>query len=330
MSEPSTGRVPEIAYEAPAAPVDRASLLERRLAPILTELEQVRGEARAQIFSRLVLFLPLGVAGGFLFAFFDQKGEATNVGSMLFHMGMGAVFGWFLATGPISSRYRMNYKNRVLPVLAADFGDFTYREAQYPDFERLRREGILPNHSRVACEDEIVGRLRGHAVSIVEAKLSIRSGKRTREVFRGLIATIELPRSVNGTIAIVPDGGSIGNFADSFMRRGSERIALEDPRFEAVYEVYGSDQVGARALLTPAFMERFLAIKDKPGFQRPLAFVEANRMVFVMPRPGQLFQPPSWRDPARDGAALVQLERDIDTVLDVVDAALDVDRSTRA
>src|SRR5881398_3451621 len=43
-------------------------------------------------------------------------------------------------------------------------------------------------------------------------------------------------------------------------KMGLEKIALEDTIFGSEYEVYSDDQIKARRLLTPAFMERLIAM----------------------------------------------------------------------
>ena len=44
--------------------------------------------------------------------------------------------------------------------------------------------------------------------------------------------------------------------------KGLERVKLEDTKFEKIFEVFSSDQIEARYLLTTAFMERMLRLRD--------------------------------------------------------------------
>ena len=102
---------------------------------------------------------------------------------------------------------------------------------------------------------------------------------------------------------------------------------LEDPEFERHYEVYSNDQIEARALLTPAFMERFTALAATSGFSLPGALAEGNRLVVALPKSlgtGKLFEPRRYWKPA-GGEALVVLERDIRAVLSMADTVISLD-----
>jgi hypothetical protein len=195
---------------------------------------------------------------------------------------------------------------------------------------RLRDEKIFRDFDRIIAEDELVGIYRGLAVSIVELKLELGSGKSRRTVFNGLLAEVELPRQLQGDTAVLTDGGAFGNLRDWAARGGRERVRLEDPRFEAAYQVWATDQISARALLTPTFMERFLRIAELPGFGAPLALARDERLLLVLPSSGKnLFEPPSYRWPTAGRTALAELDRDIAAVLAVADAVIDLDYSAR-
>ena len=45
------------------------------------------------------------------------------------------------------------------------------------------------------------------------------------------------------------------------MPPGLRKVGLEDPHFEKIFEVFGDDQVEARAILTPVFMEELVALE---------------------------------------------------------------------
>jgi hypothetical protein len=106
-----------------------------------------------------------------------------------------------------------------------------------------------------------------------------------------------------------------------------ERVRLEDPVFEKVYEVYGTDQVAARALLNPAFMEKMLKLGERPDFERPLALCSGRLLQIAMPkRVGRdLFEPPSFQKPAASRDTLIQLQADIAAVIAAADAIIDLD-----
>ena len=240
---------------------------------------------------------------------------------------VGALAGEAWAAGKLEREYRRLYKDRVLPRLAARFGDLTYKQASLDDVHKLRAQRILPEFNTVQADDEIVGTHRGLPLTIVEARLQRRSGKDTHVVFDGLLIELALPRSLTGTTAVITDEGRFGNLKASWRAGTMQPVRLEDPHFEQRYEVYSSDQIEARALLTPAFMERFIALAARSGFSLPGAMAEGNRLMVALPKGigvGDLFEPPVYWKPA-GGQALLTLEEDIRAVLNMADTVIELD-----
>lgn len=311
-----------------AESIAEGDALQAQLSGLLAELETVRLETVRQINQRASWRVPLCAAGGLAFWIFGQfSDDPGDILDLAILMGMAGVGGYVWASLALSNQYSRLYKGKVLPKLAAAFGDITYRHAVMPDLALMRAERIFREFKDAKAEDELVGTHRGCPTSIVELKLEIGSGKSRRTVFDGLLVEIELPRDTHATTAVINDGGAFGNLRDRMLAAGRQRVALEDPVFERVYEVYGTDQVAARALLNPAFMEKLLQLADRPDFGRPLALCVGKRLVMAMPKRGgkDLFEAPSFRQPASSREALVQLRRDIAAVLAAADAVIDLD-----
>lgn len=316
----------------PAEPANMAQI-EASVAPVLAELEATRIDVARQVKTRAVSRVPLGVGAGLLFWIFTRFGkEPSGVYDLILFTGASGFAGYVWASNKLSERYRNLYKQRVLPLLAAQFGAISYRPAVVLDMGALHDERIFPDYDSVTAEDELFGTYRGLAVNIVELRLTEGSGDNRRTSFDGLLTRIELPRKLSGTTAIVADKGTVGNVRERIGMRGRERVHLEDPRFEAVYEVYGTDQIAARALLTPAFMERLLALAARSGYGRPLALAQDNRLLLALPKDGsgRLFEPPGYRQPAASRDVLIKLYDDIRAVLDAIDAVIDLDQGARA
>ena len=230
------------------------------------------------------------------------------------------------AASNLAEEYTRLYKSRVLPVLAARFGDLTYQPGSAHDVHKLQTYRILGDFDSVNADDEIAGTHRGLSIRIVELRLDSGSGDDRRNVFDGLLIDLVLPRSLTGTTVVVADAGVVGNLQARWRSDRLQRVRLEDPRFAARYEVYGSDQIEARALLTPAFMERFTALAALSGFALPGAWAEGNRLVVALPKLKSidLFEPPVYWKPT-GGRVLLALSQDIEAVLGMADAVIDLD-----
>ncbi len=93
-----------------------------------------------------------------------------------------------------------------------------------------------------------------------ETHLELNRSKDTSiTAFEGIIITLSMNKEFNGKTILKKDFGTMGNWTKK-KNIDLERVRLEDPRFERFFEVYSSDQIEARYLLTPAFMDRLLQL----------------------------------------------------------------------
>lgn len=306
---------------------DESGELNTLLAPQLRELNAARADVIRQAKARSTIRVPLGIAAALVFWVLAQwNDDPPGAFELVMFLGVGAIAGEVWAINKLQTQYERLYKSRVLPALAARVGDLTYKPASADKVHQLRAARILPECDSVQADDEIAGTHRGLGLSIIEARLRRRSGKQTQTVFDGLLVEIMLPRSLTGTTAVLTDEGALGNFKTRWKTEGLETVRLEDPEFERRFEVYSNDQIEARALLTPAFMERFTSLAKSSG-SLPGAMAEGNRLVVALPKAmgtGDLFEAPPYWKPA-GGQALAALERDIRAVLNVADTVVNLD-----
>ncbi len=139
--------------------------------------------------------------------------------------------------------------------------------------------GLFPSHSELNVEDHFEGELSGVGFELFEAVAKVRRKNGKTEtlvtVFSGLLARFNFPKSFHGSTVVLTDSG-LFNWAAGFAQKG-ERVKLEDPVFEKQFQVYSSDQVEARYLLTPSFMQRLLDIRSVfPNAQIQAAFEQSS------------------------------------------------------
>jgi len=297
------------------------------LKDVLAEVERTRVSTVEAVNKRAIWRVPLGLVGGVALAIVSQfSDDPPDLIEMIALVGFPALLGYWWASAGLSAKYTQLYKDKVLPRLAATFGALSYRSAAMPDLGRLKAENIFRKFDAVDADDEIHGTYRNLPLNIVELKLTNGSGKNKQTTFSGLLLTLDLPRDTGAMTAVVSDAGAVGNFMDRQRSQNRQRVKLEDPVFEKVYEVYGSDQIAARALLNPAFMERLMKLGQLPGFGLPLVLCAGREFHIAMPRTGSdLFEPPGFRKPAATHEALVALRKDIAAVLAAADAVIDLD-----
>jgi hypothetical protein len=294
---------------------------------VLAEVESARLSTVEAVNRRAMWRVPLCLVGGVALAIASQfSDDPPDPIEMLALVGFPALAGYWWASAGLSAKYTQLYKDKVLPRLATSFGALSYRSAVPPDLRLLNEERVFRKFDTVDADDEIHGTYRNLPLSIVELKLTHGSGKNKQTTFNGLLLTLDLPRDTGAVTAVVSDAGAVGNFMDRQRIQKRERVKLEDPVFEKVYEVYGSDQIAARALLNPAFMERLMKLGQLPGFGLPLVLCAGRVLHIAMSRAGSdLFEPPGFRKPAATHEALVTLRKDIAAVLAAADAVIDLD-----
>ncbi len=101
--------------------------------------------------------------------------------------------------------------------------------------------------------------------------------------FEGGLITFDIKKRIEELI-ILPDNlekhiGISAKFIQKRMSKKNQLIKLEDPTFEKHFVVYGTDQVEARYILSPAVMYRLSFIREK--LNRPLMLSVIGNTVYL-------------------------------------------------
>ena len=114
----------------------------------------------------------------------------------------------------------------------------------------------------------------------------------------------------SGRTVIKRDRGVIGEWASNLFGHGEglEKVSLEDPQFQREFDVLSSDQVEARYLLTPAFMDRLLRLQALFKGARLQASFYDDRLFMMIESSLDRFEPGSIFTP-------VDFSEEINTVL---------------
>ena len=192
-------------------------------------------------------------------------------------------------------RYRSHFKESVFPKVFAFFGDDV---AYHPRGDRLTIRSltpspIIPDYDREKTEDGVQGTHAGVRFDFQEATLT--KGF-TRDVFKGVVLRFELARRFKANTIVFADQ-SIA-VADPLRIQLSQfrrlkPVRLEDPIFARQFEVYSSNQVAARVVVTPAFMERLLELGQRfRGTGLRCSFYD-NTLLLMIPSTRDRLEPTS-------------------------------------
>ena len=139
-------------------------------------------------------------------------------------------------------------------------------------------------------DDCISGSLKKADFSIAETKLVYKAGTNKKNilktsiiVFRGICIAIPMKIPVSGYTLL---------FNTKFPQKFPilNKISLEDTTFKKNYQVFSDNQIDARVLLTPAFMERLNALKKCFRNKRIDVSFFGNHAVFAIHTNQDLFE----------------------------------------
>ncbi len=99
-------------------------------------------------------------------------------------------------------------------------------------------------------------------------------------VFRGSVIRLAFPDEFLGVTVVKRDAGIFNMFQKG--GRDMQKIGLVDSRFEKIFEVFGTDQVEARYLVHPVFMEKLLELeKNFQGGKIRCGFIRGDLLICV-------------------------------------------------
>lgn len=134
--------------------------------------------------------------------------------------------------------------------------------------EKILNDSMLFGaYNRHYGDDYFTGAYKGIGIAVSEEDLKMvtGSGKRrqTSTVFKGIAILLSMDKAFPGKIVVYRDWGFFNMFHKiGSLCTGLQHITLEDCVFEKEFEVYGSNQIEARYILTTAFMERMLNVQN--------------------------------------------------------------------
>lgn len=156
-----------------------------------------------------------------------------------------------------SKKFKGKLKTKLLTKILSVFGDFNvFTSSSLITLGEIKKYGLFPYAVNKNDDDNIAGFYNGMSLYLTESTLSHREHKSSVTDFKGLIVKTVLNKNYEGTTILNIKGNHYSN------KSGLERVTLEDPEFNNLYEVFSDNQVEARYILTPSFMQRLKDIED--------------------------------------------------------------------
>lgn len=190
---------------------------------------------------------------------------------------------------------------------------------------RHKEVGVVPGWDRSKYEDLVTGKRGVVDFELFEAHLEEKrtttdSKGRTQTtwvtVFRGQCLRLDFHKTFYGRTLVTRDAGFFNRFGGG---KGMQRAGLEDPKFEKIFEVYTTDQVESRYLLTPDLMQKLVDLEDVFRGGKLKAAFDGGEMLITV-QGGNLFEPGSMFKPLDSADRVQELLKDFAAVFGIIDA----------
>ena len=279
------------------------------LGPLLDQLEDKRKRA-FNVFIGVVFVL------AFLVFFLVLEQGVTE---LVKFAGGGAILVSFFFYRRMSV-IRREAKEKLMPALCEQIGLDYNLHPFHSEIGPYKGIGIIPSYDEMTLEDQIKGKAAGIDFNLLEAKLvnvsrDSKGQKSKSTVFQGFLVEFDFHKSFHGVTIITKDRTAIGNFLTGWAKKG-DRVKLEDPEFERKFEVHSTDQVEARYLLTPLFMERVLQFNRLLSVRQLQIAFKDGRIYMAIKRKGNSFEGGSFN--LNDPKLIEQNMKDIALIFDMV------------
>ncbi len=298
---------------------DFPRLFQDEIRPALLSREAERQAVVAKARQARYVGIALAVLGGLAGIFLVRHPFAAIAAAVV---GLGYLY-W---GGRDVRRFSREAKDLiVLPVVRRLGLAFTAEPGSVESIYRHHEVGVVPSWDRANYEDRLTGRRDGVEFELFEAHLEERrtssdSKGRTQTrwvtVFRGQCLRFEFSKRFYGRTLVTRDAGLFNRFGGG---KGMSQAKLEDPVFEKIFEVYTTDQVESRYLLTPDLMQNLVDLEKAFHGGRLKACFDGGEM-FITLEGGNLFEPGSMFKPLDSVDRVRELLADFAAIFGILDA----------
>lgn len=283
----------------------------------LTELEDKRKKF-AILFKFLIFLNIIGVIVCFMISIF-KTGTAEPIIALF-----TVLFLILFASTVISKKIiGSKVKKVVMPKLCNAIKNITWIPNANINHGLYKLAGIITsNYDEVEVDDTFNGNYDGVNYSIIEAvykdiyykEVDGKREKKVDIVFNGLLIAIDMNKKFDSHTLISPQG--LFHFSGV---GGLKHTVLEDIIFEKNYDVFTNNEVEARYLITPAFMERFNNIKMSfKADSIRCAFYE-NKLIIGLETSKDMFEPCSIWKPLHDEKQYFEIFEEVLSIIKLID-----------
>ena len=209
-------------------------------------------------------------------------------------------------------------KQKIMPYVCKCLGDLKWKYAQCSFEQLLCKSGIIDRYNRVSYDDSFTGIYKDINYEICETSFYYKTGtgknSSTRTVFKGVMIKLDMNKSFTGNTVIRPDTLKHASPAANL-----KHTTLEDVVFEKKFDVFTDDEVEARYLITPSFMERLNNMKTAFSADRVSCAFYDKYLLVGLHTSKDLFSICSLKEPVNDGKQFFTMFEEILSIIKLID-----------
>lgn len=180
----------------------------------------------------------------------------------------------------LSKNLRVNFKDKVISNIINELSaTLVYDKLDYIKQDEFDRCQMYPSGLKCYVGNDLISGVKSGVdvkLSDIYATKQVQVDNKSKEivVFKGIFVICKFNKKIRAKTYVIDKKAKI------FMS-DKNRAYMDDSEFEAKFNVYCSDQIDARYILTPRFMQDFIKLKNKFGCVVNACFMD-NRMYLFL------------------------------------------------
>jgi len=199
----------------------------------------------------------------------------------------------------VEKNFYIKFKKVVIPEILIDLkSDSTYHSDMMISQDLFEKSKLFDIHQihRYRGNDLMEGKNNeiNYKLSYLQVfdkevrKSQNKTETKISEIFNGMFYVSDFNKKFSGHTIIIPDysteimGKVMGEMLNEFIgRMGRKLVKLEDPAFESEFSVFSTDQIEARFILTPSFIERIKLLKQHFPDPFKISFIDDSIYIAI-------------------------------------------------
>lgn len=203
----------------------------------------------------------------------------------------------------IQKTFELKIKMKFMNDLMKAFGSFRWSNAPLIEDDEIDNSKLINKSTPLFFDDNFYAVYKNMPIKMSEIMF---------KKHKGLLISLNLGKNFSGHTILRK---KIGLQSAKFYKE----VKLEDPQFQKMYFVESTDQVEARYILTPAFMERLKKITNSFNSNDVQCSFRDEKILIYLPSPNDLFAIGDLNKPLTLAEPMQKLLAEIISILEMID-----------